>query len=60
MNGRPEGWELIANRGVRFHYFRNGQSLCGRHNSENIALRTENPQKEFCCRECHKLRMREP
>lgn len=59
MNGRPEGWALITNRGVRFHYFRNGQSLCGRY-KQNIALRTENPQKEFCCRECYKLRMREP
>ncbi len=60
MNERPEGWELATDGGVRFHYFRNGSSLCDRHKSGVVAFRSEQPQKELCCRECYKRKMREP
>ncbi|MEG1912774.1 MAG: hypothetical protein RR091_09830 [Cloacibacillus sp.] len=56
---RPEGWERSPFSG-RFHYFRNGESLCGKHKIETLAVRDEAPLKEFCCRQCFLKLMREP
>lgn len=56
---RPEGWEM-GPFSIRFHYFRNGISLCGRYHTEATVLRYEDPRVDLCCRECAKRKLREP
>ncbi|MDO5562791.1 MAG: hypothetical protein Q4F74_04175 [Synergistaceae bacterium] len=46
--------------GVRAHYFRNGVSLCGRHKNGMLGDLYNFVIKEFACRECWKMKNREP
>mgnify|MGYP007066790196 FL=1 len=55
----PEGWKRPP-FSERFHYFRNGESLCGKYKIETRAVRDEAPRTEFCCRQCFQKLMREP
>ena len=56
---RAEGWELCGDS-LRHHYFRNGESLCGKYRVEKLTNGLCAPTKEMCCRQCFQKLMREP
>ena len=58
MSTEKEGWALPPTQ-KRFHYFRNGGSLCGRYDESMSEPAMFNPEPELCCRECFKRKMRE-
>ncbi len=57
---KENGWRMPYS-GKRFHYFRNGVSLCRKYDGfMSIPAYNGEPHETICCRQCFRKLMREP